>query len=152
MAQLDDAQGPTREEEEPTYFHQMVVGGLQPLGDVGDAPSAAAGIVNVFPVPTPWRPQRNFAPTVKHCEIWIKDRDRDEDWTTIQIIYGADPIIIEGDKTRRNLSRVPGKSSFVKVQSAADPRLFLGPLDDRHRADVAGHAEQAPARHQGHVG
>ena len=126
MAQLDDATGPARDEEEPTYFHQMVVGGLQPLGDVGDAPSSAAGIVNVFPVPTPWRPQRNFAPTVKHCEVWIKDRDRDEDWTTIQVIYGADPIIIEGDKQRRNLSRVPGKSSFVKVQSQPTPGYFWG--------------------------
>src|SRR5580704_15013790 len=75
MDKLDTQPGPAREEEEPTYFHQMVVGGLQPLGDVGDAPSSAAGIVNVFPVPTPWRPQRSFAPTVKHCEVWIKDRD-----------------------------------------------------------------------------
>ncbi|HEX3448384.1 MAG TPA: hypothetical protein VHS97_09030, partial [Isosphaeraceae bacterium] len=53
MKQLDDDPGPDRDEEESTYFHQMVVGGLQPLGDVGDAPSSAAGIVNVFPVPTP---------------------------------------------------------------------------------------------------
>ena len=152
MREVGDEPGPTRDEEEPTYFHQMVVGGLQPLGDVGDAPSSAAGIVNVFPVPTPWRPQRSFAPTVKHCEVWIKDRDRDEDWTTIQVIYGKDPIIIEGDKQRRNLSRVPGKSSFVKVQGVADAGLFLGPLDHRQRADVAGHAQQAAARHQSDVG
>jgi hypothetical protein len=126
MDQVGAEPGPNRDEEEPTYFHQMVVGGLQPLGDVGDAPSSAAGIVNVFPVPTPWRPQRNFAPTVKHCEVWIKDRDRDEDWTTVQVIYGADPIIIEGDDTRRNLSRVPGKSSFVKVQGVPTPGYFWG--------------------------
>ncbi|HEX3525106.1 MAG TPA: hypothetical protein VHT52_23830, partial [Stellaceae bacterium] len=110
----------------PTYFHQMVVGGLQPLGDVGDAPSSAAGIVNVFPVPTPWRPQRRFAPTVKLCEVWIKDRDRAEDWTTIQTIYGSEPIIIEGERTRRNLSRVPGKSPFVKVQGQQTPGYFWG--------------------------
>jgi hypothetical protein len=126
MKQLDDDPGPDRDEEEPTYFHQMVVGGLQPLGDVGDAPSSAAGIVNVFPVPTPWRPQRRFAPTVKLCEVWIKDRDRAEDWTTIQTIYGAEPIIIEGDKTRRNLSRVPGKTPFVKVQGQQTPGYFWG--------------------------
>jgi hypothetical protein len=126
MRQLDDQPGPDRDEEEPTYFHQMVVGGLQPLGDVGDAPSSAAGIVNVFPVPTPWRPQRRFAPTVKLCEVWIKDRDRQDDWTTIQAIYGAQPIIIEGDKTRRNLSRVPGKTSFVKVQGQPTPGYFWG--------------------------
>jgi hypothetical protein len=126
MKELDDDPGPDRDEEEPTYFHQMVVGGLQPLGDVGDAPSSAAGIVNVFPVPTPWRPQRRFAPTVKLCEVWIKDRDRHDDWTTIQTIYGHAPIIIEGDKTRRNLSRVPGKTSFVKVQGQQTPGYFWG--------------------------
>jgi hypothetical protein len=126
MGQLDDQPGPDRDEEEPTYFHQMVVGGLQPLGDVGDAPSSAAGIVNVFPVPTPWRPQRRFAPTVKLCEVWIKDRDRNEDWTTIQAIYGAEPIIIEGELTRRNLSRVPGKTPFVKVQGQPTPGYFWG--------------------------
>ena len=104
----------------------MVVGGLQPLGDVGDAPSSAAGIVNVFPVPTPWRPNRRFSPTVKLCEVWIKDRERSEDWTTIQVVYGADPIIIEGNKTRRNLSRVPGKTPFVKVQSNPSPGYFWG--------------------------
>src|SRR5215469_2550488 len=58
MERVNDARPTRKDEEEPTYFHQMVVGGLQPLGDVGDAPSSAAGIVNVFPVPVPWRPNR----------------------------------------------------------------------------------------------
>src|SRR5262245_56370609 len=41
----------TKDEEQPSYFHQMVVGGLNPLGEPGGAPrSEAAGIVNVFPV------------------------------------------------------------------------------------------------------
>lgn len=126
MGRLDDDPGPDRDQEEPTYFHQMVVGGLQPLGDVGDAPSSAAGIVNVFPIPAPWRPQRRFAPTVKLAEVWIKDRDRQEDWTTIQCIYGHEPIIIEGEQTRRNLSRVPSKTSFVKVQGQPTPGYFWG--------------------------
>lgn len=112
-----------RDEEEPTYLHQMVVGGLQPLGNTGDAPSAA-GIVQVFPVPTPWRPQRRFSPTVRHCELWIKDPDRDGDWTTIQLIYPD--IIIEGEFTRRNLSRIPGKHSFIKIQPAETPGYFWG--------------------------
>jgi hypothetical protein len=125
MARIDDEARKDRADEEPTYFHQMVVGGLQPLGDVGDSPSSAAGIVNVFPAPTPWRPQRAFAPTVKFCEVWIKDRDRvGEDWTTIQVIYPD--IIVEGEETRRNLSRVPGKSSFVKVQAQPTPGYFWG--------------------------
>ena len=123
LARVEDVR-PTERDEEQSYFHQMVVGGLQPLGDVGDAPSSAAGIVNVFPVPTPWRPQRRFQPTVRHCEVWIRDRDRDGDWTTMQVIYPD--IVLEGEKTRRNLSRVPGKSPFVKVQGQETPGYFWG--------------------------
>jgi hypothetical protein len=112
-----------KDEEEPTYLHQMVVGGLQPLGNTGDAPSAA-GIVQVFPVPTPWRPQRRFSPTVRFCELWVQDPDRENDWTTIQLIYPD--IIIEGDYTRRNLSRIPGKHPFIKVQPSPTPGYFWG--------------------------
>ena len=124
MEQILEARQSDRDEEEPTYFHQLIVGGLQPLGNVdGDAPSAA-GIVNVFPVPTPWRPQRRVSRTVRHCELWIRDADRDGDWTTLQLIYPD--ILIEGDNTRRNLSRIPGKTPFVKVQGQPTPGYFWG--------------------------
>ena len=123
MARIEEGRPTGKDEEEPTYFHQMVVGGLQPLGDIGTAPSSAAGIVNVFPVPTPWRPNRQFAPTYRHCEVWVMDRER-KDWTTLQLIYPD--IVIEGELTRRNLSRVPGKCSFVKVQSQPTPGYFFG--------------------------
>jgi hypothetical protein len=117
--------GSRREEEEPTYFHQMVVGGLQPLGNVGDAPSSeAAGIVNVFPVPVPWKPNRRMTPTVKFCELWAKDAHRDGDYTTIQLVYPD--IVLEGDDTRRNLSRIPGRQPFVKVQGQPTPGYFYG--------------------------
>jgi hypothetical protein len=126
LQQIEEGRRSDRAEEQPTYFHQMVVGGLNPLGDYpGGAPrSEAAGIVNVFPVPTPWRPNRKITPTVKHCELWIKDRDRAGDYTTMQLIYPD--IIIEGDLTRRNLSRVPGRSPFVKVQAQTVPGYFWG--------------------------
>ena len=114
-----------KDEEQPSYFHQMVVGGLNPLGEPGGSPrSEAAGIVNVFPVPTPWKPNRRISPTVKFCELWIKDRDRDGDYTTMQVVYPD--IIIEGENTRRNLSRVPGHSSFIKVQPTVTPGYFWG--------------------------
>lgn len=126
LEQITEGRRTDRDEEQPTYFHQMVVGGLNPLGDQpGGAPrSEAAGIVNVFPVPTPWQPNRRLSPTVKHCELWIKDRDRDGDYTTIQMIYPD--VIIEGDKTRRNLSRVPGHSPFIKIQAQPTPGYFWG--------------------------
>lgn len=110
-------------EEAPTYFHQMVVGGVHPVGDVGAIPSAA-GIVNVFPVPTPWRPNKRLHKTVKFCEVWLKNEHND--WTTLQCVYGAEPIIIEGADTRRNLSRVPGHHSFVKLQAQPTPGYFWG--------------------------
>ena len=125
LGRIAEGRPTQKDEEEPTYFHQMIVGGLNPLGDVGGTPrSEAGGIVNVFPVPTPWKPNRRITPTVKFCELWVKDRDRDGDYTTMQVVYPD--IIVEGDMTRRNLSRIPGHTSFVKVQSQITPGYFWG--------------------------
>ena len=128
LARIEEGKPGREMDEQPNYFHQMVVGGLNPLGDYpGGAPrSEAAGIVNVFPVPTPWRPNRRLTPTVKFCELWIKDRDREGDYTTIQHVYGHEPIIVEGDKTRRNLSKIPGRHGFVKIQPQTTPGYFWG--------------------------
>ena len=123
IAQVLEARREEHKEEEPTYFHQMVVGGLQPLGDVNSTPSAA-GIVNVFPTPTPWRPQKRLYQTVRFCEAWVKDADRSGDYTTIQLVYPD--LLIEGKSTRRNLSKIPGLHPFVKVQSAPTPGYFWG--------------------------
>ena len=124
FTRLMEARQSERDEEEPTYFHQMVVGGLNPLGNMEGDPPSAAGIVNVFPVPTPWRPQRKISRTVRFCELWIKDADRDGDYTTMQLIYPD--ILLEGENTRRNLSKVPGRSPFVKVQAEETPGYFWG--------------------------
>jgi hypothetical protein len=124
FTRLMEARQSERDEEEPTYFHQMVVGGLNPLGNMDGDPPSAAGIVNVFPVPTPWRPQRKISRTVRHCELWIKDANRDGDYTTMQLIYPD--ILLEGENTRRNLSKVPGRSPFIKVQAEETPGYFWG--------------------------
>jgi hypothetical protein len=89
-----------------------------------NTPPEAAGVVNVFPVPTPWRPQRRASRTLRFCEIWVRDADRDGDYTTLQLVYPD--IIIEGDRTRRNLSRIPGRHPFVKVQGQPTPGYFWG--------------------------
>lgn len=108
----------------PTYFHSMVVGGLNPLGDVNQIPSAA-GITQVFPIPTPWRPQRKVSPTVMHCELWIKDERREGDYTTMQLIYPD--ILLEGGNKHENLFiKDSHHQPFVKVEADVTPGYFWG--------------------------
>ena len=114
IARVMEARSSEREDAENTYFHTMVVGGMNPLGQVNSTPQAG-GIVQVFPIPTPWRPNRRLSPTVKHCELWVKDAKRSGDYTTIQMIYPD--IILEGIDTPKNLSVVPGHHPFVKVEA-----------------------------------
>lgn len=112
-------------EEESGYVHQMVVGGLQPVGSLDQSP-AAAGVVNVFPLNSPWKPTMPIAETVKFCEVWIRDGDRDLDWTTIQFIYPDVMIWPRNEKQHANLSSVPGRLPFVKVQAMETPGYFWG--------------------------
>jgi len=118
---IAEARRTEKDDEDSSYFHQMVVGGMQ---SSPGAPPQAGGIVNVFPVPTPWRVQKHIAPTLRLCELWIKDAHREGDYTTIQCFYPH--IIIEGTDTRRNLSKIPGKHPFVKVQAQPTPGYFWG--------------------------
>jgi len=127
MARIESARQYERDQSETNYMHQMVVGGLHPLGNVGDTPEAA-GIVNIFPMPIPWRPQAKFLETVKLCELWVRDREAEHpgDYTTIKLIY-PDIIVepVEPSK-KRNLSRVPDRSPFIKVQGQPTPGYFWG--------------------------
>lgn len=112
--------------QEPNYFHQIVVGGLNPLGPVGGVPEAA-GMVQVFPTPTPWRPQRRLQPTVKLCELWVKNRDFGGAYTTMQLVWPD--ILIEGSNTRRNIMGgqiLAHHHPFVKVEAEEVPGYFWG--------------------------
>ena len=121
---LAERSSQTDEQQQPTYFHSMVVGGLNPLGDVNQVPSAA-GITQVFPIPTPWRPQRKISSTVKLVELWIKDEKKQGDYTTMQLIYPD--ILIEGGDAHNNLFiKNSGHHPFVKVQTDETPGYFWG--------------------------
>lgn len=126
MARLEEAREHERDEEEPQYLHPMVVGGLQPLGDTGMTTPEAGGVVQVFPLPSPWRPNKRFMKTVKLCELWIRDSEAETpgDWSVIKLVYPN--IIIEGEHTRRNIGKIPGEVPFVKVQSQPTPSYFWG--------------------------
>jgi hypothetical protein len=112
-------------EERSGYVHEMMVGGLHPIGPEREN-QEASGIINVFPVTVPWRPQTPLAQTVKFCELWFRDADRDGDWTTLQMVYPD--LIIWGDAPgrRSNLSRVPGRLPFTKIQAQIVPGYFWG--------------------------
>jgi hypothetical protein len=130
--QIQEARSGQKDQDEPNYFHQMVVGGMNPMGDIGSRPEAA-GIVQVFPVPTPWRPQRRISDTVKLCELWIKDEKRGGAYTTLQLVYPD--ILIEGADTHRNIMfgmenhNNPDFNQlqpFVKVEADTTPGYFWG--------------------------
>ena len=78
--------------------------------------------MNVFPLPTPWRPQKQITRTVELCEWWIKTNDGD--YRTIQIVYTD--VIVEGVDRVINLSGVPGHHPFVLVQPNLVPGYFWG--------------------------
>jgi hypothetical protein len=125
IATLMEARESERDEETPSYFHQMIIGGLNPVG-TGDASNApqAAGIVNVFPVPTPWRARRRISRTVRFCELWVRDRDSKDPYSVIQMVYPD--ILIEGQNTRRNIGKIPGRLPFTKIQGQVTPGYFWG--------------------------
>ena len=115
------------DQQEPNYFHQIVVGGLQPLGETVGGQPEAAGIVQVFPTPTPWRPQRRLQHTVKQCELWVKNREYNGAYSTLQLIYPD--ILIEGPPTMRNIMGGPilaHHHPFVKVEAEITPGYFWG--------------------------
>lgn len=108
---------------EQDYFHQIVMGGLQPLG-VGTSPNSnQMGSVAVFGPPTPQLSPQVQAKLIQITDLWVMD-DQREDWTTIRYI---DPgIIIEGKYQKRNLSDIPKEQPFVKVCANETPGYFWG--------------------------
>lgn len=114
------------DDQEPNYFHQIVVGGMNPIGEVNAQPEAA-GLVTVFPTPTPWRPQKRIQPTVKLCELWVKNRDFDGAYTTMWLIYPD--LLIVGSNRRHNIMGgeiLAFHQPFVKVEAETTPGYFWG--------------------------
>lgn len=108
---------------EDSYFHQIVMGGLQPVS-VGAAPAQQnMGSVSVFGPPSPMLSPQVATELIRVTDLWVMDDER-EDWTTIRYV---DPgLIIEGKYQHRNLSDIPNEHPFVKVCANETPGYFWG--------------------------
>jgi hypothetical protein len=86
-----------RDEFEDDFFHQIVVGGTQPVATT--AGSTGSGMVGVVGVPTPQLNAKVATSLIRVDELWVQDRERD-DYTTIRMVKD---VCIEGNDKRRNL-------------------------------------------------
>ena len=112
---------PSGSEYDNDYFHEMVMGGLQPVGLGG--PTGQKGTVNPYSTPNASVSPEVAATLVKVNDVWIMDDER-EDWTTIRYI---DPgIILEGDMIHRNLSDIPKEQPYTKICPNEIPGNFWG--------------------------
>ena len=119
-----------RDEFEDDYFHQIVVGGTQPVATT--AGSTGSGMVGVIGVPSPQLNAKVAASLIRVDELWVTDRERD-DYTTIRMIKD---ICIEGKERRRNLNgmtdtlgnwvEMKGFHPFIKVSPNEVQGYFWG--------------------------
>ena len=108
-----------RDEFNDDYFHQIIVGGTQP---VSLTTSQGSGMVGIVGVPTPVIDPKVITSLVRVDELWVQDRER-QDYTTIRVV--RPDIIVEGKHKRRNLcgltdtlgkeSEMKGCQPFIKV-------------------------------------
>lgn len=94
-----------RDEFEDDFFHQIIVGGTQP---VSLTTSSGSGMVGIVGVPTPVVDARVVTSLVRLDELWVQDRER-QDYTTIRIVKPN--IIVEGEDDKKTV-RV-GKKGVV---------------------------------------
>ena len=108
-----------KDEMEDDYFHQIIVGGTQP---VSTTTSSGSGMVGVTGVPTPTLDSKVATSLIRMDELWVQDRER-QDYTTIRLI--RPDILVEGKYKRRNLcgltdnsgngAEMKGYQPFTKV-------------------------------------
>ena len=87
----------TEDDIEQDYFHQIIVGGTQP---VSMSTSAGTGMVGVVGVPTPVLDAKVARSLVCCHEVWVQDKER-QDYTTLRMV--KPDVVVEGKDRRRNL-------------------------------------------------
>ncbi len=119
-----------KDEFENDYFHQIIVGGTQP---VSTTTSSGSGMVGITGVPTPMLDAKVAASLIRIDELWVQDRER-QDYTTIRLV--RPDILIEGKYKRRNLcgltdsqgkdAEMKGYHPFTKVAPNEVEGYFWG--------------------------
>ncbi len=117
----DQASKPSQTDISDDYFHEMVRGGLQPIG-LGAATNQR-GTVNPYANPAPLLAPDVAATLIRIDDLWIMDDER-EDWTTIR--YVKPGIVLEGTMRHRNLSDIPKEQPFIKVCPNEIPGYMWG--------------------------
>jgi hypothetical protein len=108
-----------RDEFEDDFFHQIIVGGTQPVSTTTG--STGSGMVGVVGVPTPQLNSKVATSLIRVDELWVLDRERN-DYTTLRLVKD---VCIEGKERRRNLNgmtdtlggwhEMKGFHPFIKV-------------------------------------
>jgi len=121
----------TEDEFTEDYFHQIIVGGTQP---VSTTTSSGSGMVGIVGVPQPVLDAKVARSLVRLDELWVQDRER-QDYTTLRMVRGCN-IVVEGKERRRNLCGLAdmlGKDNdfrgfhpFVKVSPNEVQGYFWG--------------------------
>lgn len=111
----------TRDPDDLTFMHQVIIGGQNPL--VANGTTTGTSQVSIFDQsPYPQLDARQLAQILWLTEIWVIDDERG-DYTTIQ--YIEPDIVIEGDLIRRNLF-IPGHHPYTLVQPNEQQGYFWG--------------------------
>ena len=103
----------TRENFEQDYFHEIVVGGTQPISTTGS--NNQRGSVSYQSVPTPMLSPEVASQLIRIDECWIMNddaRDGQGDWTCIRMVGD---VVIDGEYRYQNLCDIPGHNPFIKV-------------------------------------
>ena len=118
----NEATVPSQSDISDDYFHEIVIGGLQPLTTTG-VPSGQRGTVSPYATPKPMLSPEVAAQLIRIDDLWIMDDERN-DWTTIR--YTQPGIVLEGDVRHRNLSDIEHEQPFTKICPNETPGYFWG--------------------------
>jgi len=108
-----------------SYFHEIVVGGNQPVGTLTG--TGSQGSVGVFGPPVPVLSPETASRLIQVTDIWFLNDEANGGkgaWATIR--YVEPDMVIEGEHILRNLGDIPYTHPFVKISPNEIPGYFWG--------------------------